>query len=111
MYGRPLFFIQGNKKTIFADFIQRMSITKFVIGNWFQVTHRLGIFSAILKFRLLKTLEACVISLVCWILSEENLFEFSLIHASCLLYDVVHGFLSSHSLCMQNACSCGACMS
>ncbi len=75
-----------------------MSITKCVIGNWFQVTHRLGIFSAFLKFRLLKTLEACVISLVCWILSEENLFEFSLIHGSCLLYDVVHGFLSGHSL-------------
>lgn len=54
--------VRAIKIFFFADFIQRMSITKFVIGNWFQVTHRLGIFSAFLKFRLLKTLEACYLS-------------------------------------------------
>ncbi len=37
--------------------ILQILFKEFVIGNWFQVTRRLGIFSVFLKFRLLKTLE------------------------------------------------------
>lgn len=59
-------------------------------------------------WRRLNTLESYLSSLLD--IEKENLFEFSLIHASCLQYDDVHCFLSVHPLHanLLNAGSCGA---